>query len=272
MLGDVRKLYSLVLSGPEQAERYLPWIADAGFHGVEPTFLDHAFPSPDRYVQEAPALRTLCDDLGLAVPSMRGGRRPWATIPSPEASERYAALEHTRKACDCLAVLGGSVLLVVPGQASAGVRYEDHWRRVVSYARAAGDIAAAAGVTIGLENVEARFPLSVREWRELIDEIDHPNVRMYLDVGNVVLLGLGYPEQYVRDLGPRICQVHFKDATTTGSLRNLLAGDVDWKSVIDALHAIDYAGWIGVEPEWYRFAPERLPPRLSSDLNAILAL
>lgn len=269
----MRKLFSLVLPSRAEAEERLPWIAGAGFDGVEPTFLDGAFPSPAEYARQAAELRALCDGLGLAVPSMRAGRRPWSTIPSPDAGQRRAALEHTRLACDCLAALGGSVLLVVPGQASPEVGYDEHWGRVVAYARAAGDIAREAGLTVGLENVEARFPLSVREWRELLDEIDHPNVKMYLDVGNVVLLGLGYPEQYLRELGPRICQVHVKDAMRDrGEIRQLLEGDVDWAAVAGALRAIGYDGWIGVEPEWYRFAPHRLPARLAADLDAILSL
>ncbi len=269
----MRTLFSLVLPNRAEAEERLPWIARAGFDGVEPTFLDGAVPSPADYPRQAAALRALCDDLGLAVPSMRAGRRPWSTIPSADAGERGAALEHTRRACDCLAALGGSVLLVVPGQASPEVRYDEHWARVVEYARAAGEIAREAGLVIGLENVEARFPLSVREWRELLGEIDHPNVKMYLDVGNVVLLGLGYPEQYLLELGHRICQVHFKDAVRErGEIRQLLSGDVDWKAVAGALRAIHYEGWIGVEPDWYRFAPHRLPPRLAADLEAILSL
>jgi sugar phosphate isomerase/epimerase len=127
-------------------------------------------------------------------------------------------------------------------------------------------------VTIGLENVEARFPLSAREWRSLIEEIGRPEVRMYLDIGNVAWLGLGFPEQWVAALGDLICRLHVKDATRDGRLRNLLAGDIDWKAVNDAVKSITYKGWISVEPEWYKHLPARLAERLSRDLDAILSL
>jgi hexulose-6-phosphate isomerase len=142
----------------------------------------------------------------------------------------------------------------------------------VEFSRTIGEIAAEYGITIGLENVEALFPLSVRDWRDLLTEIDHPSVRIYLDIGNVFWLGLGYPEQWLIYLREWICALHFKDATFGGHLRDLLAGDIDWPAVNRALGRIHYRGWISVEPEWYRHAPHRLPPRLSADLDAILSL
>jgi hexulose-6-phosphate isomerase len=142
----------------------------------------------------------------------------------------------------------------------------------VDFSRNIGEIAAGYGIIVGLENVEARFPLSVRDWDDLLAEIDHPNVRLYLDVGNVFWLGLGYPEQWLLALKEWICALHFKDATFGGRLAHLLAGDIDWPAVNGALEQINYQGWISVEPQWYRYAPERLPQRLSADLDAILRL
>jgi hypothetical protein len=49
-----------------------------------------------------------------------------------------------------------------------------------------------------------------------------------------------------------ICQDRFKDVVFGGTLRNLLAGDVDWPAVLGALRASGYRGWIGVEPVWYQ--------------------
>ena len=52
--------------------------------------------------------------------------------------------------------------------------YDDHWKRGVDYGRRAGEIAEELGLTIGLEHVEARFPLSVRAWRDLIGDFKSP--------------------------------------------------------------------------------------------------
>ena len=88
-------------------ERLLPAIAAAGFAGVEPTFNTGAIPSPDSYPAQAKVFARRCRDLGLRIPSLRGGMRFWDTIPSPEPAERAKALEHAKKALECLALLGG---------------------------------------------------------------------------------------------------------------------------------------------------------------------
>jgi hexulose-6-phosphate isomerase len=267
-----QKGFSSIWRWEEELERLLPAIASAGFAGIEPTFNTGAIPSPESYSAQAITLARRCRDLGLRIPSLRGGMRFWDTIPSPESAERAQALEHAKKALECLAILGGRTLLVVPGRVRPDVSYEDHWKRAVDFAQKAGEIANRFGMVIGLENVEARFPLSVREWNELLAEISHPAVRMYLDVGNVFWLGLGFPEQWILSLQDRICQVHFKDALFGKSLCHILEGEVNWRGVAGALKKINYQGWISVEPEWYAFAPERMPERLSKDLDAIFAL
>jgi len=274
------KGYSLVIRD-EHLATLLPAIARAGFDGVEPTFVEGALPSPnvDDPSRSAKELAARCSDLGLRIPSMRGGRVPWWSIPSFTAKDREIAIDHTRRALEVLAVMGGSVLLVVPGGRSPEVDYFTHWRRVVEYGRAAGELARTYGVQIGLENVEAAFPSSLRDWRDLIDEIDDPGVGMYFDVGNVLWLGFGYPEEWVSHLAERIVQVHFKDArfrlagtALHSEIHQLLNGDVDWPRVMAAVRGIGYQGWISVEPEAYRHAPERLPERLSRDLDAVFQL
>lgn len=274
------KGYSLVIR-EEDLATLLPAIAKAGFHGVEPTFVEGALPSPTVADprRSARELAARCSDLGLRIPSMRGGRVPWWSIPSVVAKDREIALDHTRRALEALAVMGGSVLLIVPGERSPEVDYFTHWRRVVEYGRAAGEIARSFGMRIGLENVEAAFPTSLRDWRELIDEIDDPGVGIYFDVGNVLWLGFGYPEEWIRHLAGRIVQLHFKDArfrlagaTLHSEIHQLLNGDVNWPGVMAAVREIAYEGWISVEPEAYRHAPQRLPERLARDLEAIFQL
>ncbi len=267
-----KKGFSLVLKDLSHTREVFPVIAQAGFLGVEPTFNEDSFPSPRGYSKEAPRLREICADMGLEVLGLRGGRKPWDTIPSPDPDDRREALEHTKRALECMGMLGGDVLLVVPGRIHPEVSYEDHWKRVVEYGQRAGELAASMGVQIGLENVEARFPLSVKEWKELLGEIHSSSVRMYLDVGNVAWLGLGYPEQWIRSLGDLICRIHFKDALWGRELRNLLEGEVPWERVMKALREIPYEGWISVEPEWYKTAWQRMVERLSRDLDVIFQL
>ena len=70
-------------------------------------------------------------------------------------------------------------------------------------------------------------------------------MKAYLDVGN--MLFYGFPQDWVRTLGPRICRVHVKDfkldrAKGQFSWTNLGEGDVDWPAVRTALAEVKYHG------------------------------
>jgi len=114
--------------------------------------------------------------------------------------------------------------------------------------------------------------------RAFIDQFNSPFVGAYLDVGNV--LATGFPEHWIRILGPRIRRVHFKDyRRAVGSVDGfveLLSGDVNWPAVMRELRAIDYTGWIAAEMippvPFYKHAPEMLVHNSSQAMDAIFAL
>jgi hexulose-6-phosphate isomerase len=66
----------------------------------------------------------------------------------------------------------------------------------------------------------------------------------------------GYPQDWIRTLGPRIIKLHIKDFTfrhnrqidkTVADWVNLRDGDINWKAVHDALAEIHYKGDATVE-------------------------
>ena len=89
------------------------------------------------------------------------------------------------------------------------------------------------GVSIAIENVWNKFLLSPLEMRDFIDHFDSENVGAYFDVGNVLLTG--YPEQWIRILGPRIKRIHIKDFKnsigTEDGFVDLLEGDIDFEAI-----------------------------------------
>ena len=68
---------------------------------------------------------------------------------------------------------------------------------------------AAFDVVIAVEEVWNKFLLSPLEFARYVDEFDSPWLKAYFDVGNVVFYG--YPQDWIRTLGPRIVKVHLKD-------------------------------------------------------------
>ena len=132
-MGDRKKGFSSVWKDWKQIDDLLPAIAKSGFQGIEPTFIPGAIPSPKTYQRETVELKARCRDLDLEIPSMRGGKGFWDTIPSPDSRRRSEAIEHGKRACECLALLGGKTLLVVPGQMQRETPYREHWKRVVDF-------------------------------------------------------------------------------------------------------------------------------------------
>ena len=96
--------------------------------------------------------------------------------------------------------------------------------------------AEKAGVILGLENT-----LSAEQNLSILDRIQSDAVRVYYDVGNSAYSGYDVPRE-IRDLGDRICQIHFKDGGFA-----LGEGKVDMSAVAEAMEAINYDGWVTLE-------------------------
>jgi hexulose-6-phosphate isomerase len=103
-------------------------------------------------------------------------------------------------------------------------------------------------VIIAVEEVWNKFLLSPIEFARYVDDFNSPWVKAYFDVGNVVLYG--YPQDWIRTLGPRIVKLHLKDfrfRKMQAEFVNLREGDIDWKQIYAALHEIGYKGSATVE-------------------------
>jgi L-ribulose-5-phosphate 3-epimerase len=105
-------------------------------------------------------------------------------------------------------------------------------------------------VMIGVEEVWNKFLLSPLEFAHYVDEFQSPWLRMYFDVGNVVLFG--YPQDWIRTLGKQIVKIHLKDFSLDRAIgkfywKNLGEGDIDWPEVRKALDEISYNGYVTPE-------------------------
>ena len=83
-----------------------------------------------------------------------------------------------------------------------------------------------------------------------MDTVDSDYVGAYFDVGNVIYTG--YPEDWIRILGKKyIKKIHLsdyrRDQAGLGAFVDLLAGDVDFKEVSDALKEIGYQDYLTLE-------------------------
>jgi L-ribulose-5-phosphate 3-epimerase len=221
----------------EDLEGRLRAAREAGFDGVE---LVVAPPGDgpltlESTQREVAQIRELADRLGVELP------------PDPEV--RAACVEKLGQTLERAAWLGASAVLLHPGQLKPETRYDRAWEWTREALRAVAPHAERHGVTLAIENVWNKFLLSPQEMRQMLDEVGHPRIGAYFDVGNCILYG--YPEQWVGILGERIKKVHvtdFKRSVATGAgFCQLLEGDADYPAVMRELRGAGYDDYLTSE-------------------------
>jgi L-ribulose-5-phosphate 3-epimerase len=201
----------------------------------------------DHYYKLADTARSLHMQVASVLPA--GAWENLAKIEpnSPAADESCLRLAQM---CDITKALGADTILLVPGSIGDGTpRYDIAWQNSTAMIKRMEAIAAAKGVYLAIENIWSKFILSPTEMRQFIDQFESPYVKAYFDVGNVLLYG--FPEHWIEILGPRIQRVHLKDfrrsVASGGGFVGLLEGDVNWPSVMAALKAVGYDGFVTAE-------------------------
>ena len=187
---------------------------------------------------------------------------------------RAKGAETTTQALRIAKWLGADTVLVVPGIVSAEIAYDAAIENALSAMMEMVPVAEKIGVTLGIENVWNKFLLSPVEMRDFIDQCESENVGAYIDTGNIVLYG--YPEQYLRILGPRVRAVHAKDfRASAGNFDGfvmLMEGDVNWPEVMAALNEIGFDGALTAEYGPYTHSLDVMLRHVHISLEAIIAL
>jgi hexulose-6-phosphate isomerase len=236
--------YGMIHPGSTVLEKFR--IARAcGFEGVE---LDAPDGPPAEEVLAAKA------ETGIEVPGVVDRVHWRETLGDADPVVRQAGLDGLLRAIrDCKAYGGGSVLLV-PAVVNERISYEDAYHRSQAEIRKAIPLAEELGVRISFENVWNNFLLSPIEAARYVDEFESPVVGWHFDIGNVV--NYGWPEQWIRTLGPRITRLDVKEFSRgkrdeeglwKGFAVAIGDGDNGWDRVMQALREIGYAGWAAAE-------------------------
>ncbi len=241
-------------------------IKEAGFAGTE--MMSH--------MDQEEVLRAR-DETGLIIPSVCG-RDHWSKpLSSPDPKVRAEGLESLKQTLRDAKRYGASSVLLVPGVVNKDISYADAYTRSQAEIRKAIPLAEELGVKIACENVWNYFLLSPLEAARFVDEFNSPAVGWHFDVGNVITYG--WPEQWIRILGPRIQKLHIKEYSRKkrdkeglwkGFQVPLGEGDDDWPAVMKALDDIGYHGWAMTEqpggdtPEGLRDLSQRFDKILAS--------
>lgn len=226
-------------------------VREAGFAGIE---INSA-------MNQAEVLAAR-DATGLEIPSVIVATHWTHPITSPNPSMRATSLEGLRQGLRDAKAYGATSVLFVPGVVNKDISYADAYQRATAEIAKAVPLAEELGVVIAIENVWNKFLLSPLEAAAFVDSFKSKAVGWHFDVGNVV--DLGWPDQWIRILGPRIAKIHVKEYSRklrdekgprAGFQAELLTGDSDWPAVMAALDHIGYQGWLIAE---HTFRPPNL--------------
>jgi hexulose-6-phosphate isomerase len=202
----------------------------------------------------AEAIKKASDEAGIPIHSVMNMAHWEFPLSSPKPEVVARSLKGMETSLNNAKLWGAQTVLLVPAVVNAEVSYKQAWERSQREIRKLIPLAEKHKVIIGIEEVWNKFLLSPLEMAHYIDEFKSPWIRAYFDVGNVLLYG--YPQDWIRTLGPRIVKLHLKDFTfrhnkqidkTVADWVNLRDGDVNWKAIHDALAEIGYKGDATVE-------------------------
>jgi L-ribulose-5-phosphate 3-epimerase len=254
----------------------------AGFDGVQLYLgLGQQWLSLDTSPTVLGQISAAADQAGVDLPSVEIAPLQYSLIADDQA-ERDRGRAIVTRAIDIAGSIGSRGVLVIPGYVGLpwlagggtdGVAYDAAYDRTVESLRSIAEHATAASVSVYVENIWNMFLLSPLEMRSLMKDVGSSHVGVLLDTGNVTLFG--YAEQWIRILGEFVREVHLKDfrraVGTVEGFVPLLAGDVNWIAVIDALESIAFDGYLIAEVFPYAQFGELVAEHVGLTMRTILS-
>jgi hydroxypyruvate isomerase len=234
--------------------------ARAGFQAVE-----FWWPAGEALDEVEAAIR----DAGLAVAlfnfdagDMPAGDR--GLLSDPDRAHRFR--ENVPVALDLAQRLGCDKLNALVGVERAPSQRDQQLKLAAESVRFAADEAAPHGIDITIEAVNTfeNGPYllhTTRQAAEFIDTVDRPNVRLQYDAYHMQRME-GNLVATLTEFAPRIAHIQIADSPGRGEPGT---GEINYPFVLDAIDALGYEGWIGLEynpttpttEESLRWMPER---------------
>jgi len=271
-LSGLRLAYNTNGLAHHRLEDAIDLLADEGYQGIGLTLdvglLDPRTAGPG----EVEAVGAHLDRRGLSCVVETGGRfildprrKHHPTLLSGEGSG--LRVEFLERSVAIARDLGASVVSLWSGRADAGSNDEENLTLLTEHLRRLAETAAVAGVVLGFEPEPGMCIDTLARWTALKAAVDHPSLRLTLDVGHVLCEDDGDPAAAVLTHRDDLVNVQIEDMKR-GIHEHLPfgEGDLDLDAVVAALLESGYVGLVGVElsrdshraPEMVRAAKEAI--------------
>jgi sugar phosphate isomerase/epimerase len=141
---------------------------------------------------------------------------------------------------DCVSCWSGALHDPIPADTA--------FDRLAAALRPVLDEAARQNVVLGFEPEPGMFIDTMDQYARLCERIADPRLALTMDIGHLHCQQETPIEDRIRCWAPRLVNVHIEDARA-GVHEHLMfgEGEIDFPTVIRALHEVDYSGGIHVE-------------------------
>lgn len=198
---------------------------------------------------------------------------------SLDDAQRLNEVEAIKKAIDYCRYLDAHFIRIYGGNLEAGDTYKLNERRnlLIRSMRELGDYAADNDVTLVVENHFNTMSVSAKDSAALINEVDHPAVKILYDQANLTFTGNEDFETAIEVQNKLIAYTHVKDLVfiegkkfVSGEVshpkeedRNVITkivgeGIIPWPQIIKRLKELGYKDWLSLEYE-RRWHPKDIP-------------
>jgi sugar phosphate isomerase/epimerase len=226
------------------------FIKQTGYDAIELAPFTFADSVAEISCQKRREIRKITEDAGLAITGIH-----WLLVkpkglhinhPNPLIRRRTVA--YLQKLIDFCGDVGGNNLIFgspEQRQVLPGISREAGWQYTVESFAACGEIAAARNVVLCLEALPRNLTNILNTNEEvltMVKTINHPNIRMMLDVKSMCAEEKSIPEN-IHHCAGYFEHFHANDA----NLRGPGFGAVDFVAIFAALRAVHYDQYVSVE-------------------------
>ncbi len=164
----------------------------------------------DYRTREAVApIRQAAEAAGIEIATIAAYTDFTAGRESPEVPQQEIQLAYIRQLAQLANWLGAKIVRVFSGYMTTPDRLAADWDRVVVSLREAAAITAEYGVILGLQN-HHDFGVTADGFRELLIDVDHPNLKAMFDPWSIALTG-GDLHRAARQMAPFTVQTTLAD-------------------------------------------------------------
>lgn len=226
-------------------------------------------------------IRSIAQGLGLEIPVIAGYMGGFSAGSDKECEQAFGDFQRILHAAG---ELGATMVRVGPGGPNAFLAQDYHYAKAAFWLNRCAAEAKKQNVRIILEIHNVSIVETVESSLRLLGLIEHDNVGMIHDAGNMYITDTDYGRDSVLKLGKKMFHVHVKDerrvseAGAPGTFVNLTRhgqekflqsrlgeGEADHQPLFDALLEIGYQGWVTLECH----APFPAYERLEHDFNQV---